>query len=137
MRLLIPDPEVIRLGTGYLQIIALTFVFTGISQCFNTVLRSVNRANEPLKVSVIAFFTNVFFNYIFIFGKFGAPALGVVGAAIGTLIARVLEIALLSWMIWYVTATRTKKTCFWCAFMAFHLASSAHLHRRAVRTAPR
>ncbi|MGI6441958.1 MAG: MATE family efflux transporter [Tissierellia bacterium] len=101
MRLLIPDPEVIRLGTGYLQIIALTFVFTGISQCFNTVLRSVNRANEPLKVSVIAFFTNVFFNYIFIFGKFGAPALGVVGAAIGTLIARVLEIALLSWMIWY------------------------------------
>jgi Na+-driven multidrug efflux pump len=74
MRLLIPDPEVIRLGTGYLQIIALTFVFTGISQCFNTVLRSVNRANEPLKVSVIAFFTNVFFNYIFIFGKFGAPA---------------------------------------------------------------
>lgn len=101
MTFLIPDPEVIRLGTGYLQIIALTFVFTAVSQALNTVLRSVNRANEPLKVSVAAFFTNVFFNYIFIFGKFGAPALGLVGAAIGTLIARALEIALLSWMVWF------------------------------------
>ena len=101
MRMLIPDPAVIREGTGYLRIIALTFVFTGISQAFNTVLRSVNRANEPLKVSVAAFFTNVFFNYMFIFGKFGAPALGVLGAAIGTLIARTLEVGLLTYLIWH------------------------------------
>lgn len=105
MRMLIPDPKVIRLGQGYLQIIALTFVFTGISQCLNTVLRSVNRANEPLKVSVVAFFANVFFNYMFIFGKFGAPALGVVGAGIGTLIARTIEIVMLSWMIRYGKAS--------------------------------
>lgn len=100
MRLLIPDPEVIGIGIGYLQIIALTFIFTGLSQCFNTVLRSVNRAKEPLRVSIIAFFTNVFFNYVFIFGKFGAPALGAKGAAIGTLIARTVEIVLLFYLIY-------------------------------------
>lgn len=99
MQLLIPDAEVIEVGVGYLQVIALTFLFTGLSQCFNTVLRSVNRANEPLRVSILAFFTNVFFNYMFIFGHFGAPALGATGAAIGTLIARALEVALLSFMV--------------------------------------
>ncbi|MDO5026685.1 MAG: MATE family efflux transporter [Tissierellia bacterium] len=95
MRLLIPDEEVIFYGAGYLRLIALTFVMTGISQALNTVLRSVNRAFEPLLVSIVAFFTNVFFNYIFIFGKLGAPALGVRGAAVGTIIARFVEIVLL------------------------------------------
>ncbi len=93
--LLIPDEEVIFYGTGYLKLIALTFVMTAISQVFNTVLRSCNRAFEPLLVSIVAFFTNVFFNYVFIFGKFGAPALGVRGAAIGTLIARLVEVIML------------------------------------------
>lgn len=96
MRLLIPDKEVIYYGTGYLKLIALTFVMTGISQAFNTVLRSCNRAYEPLLVSIIAFFTNVFFNYVFIFGKLGAPELGVRGAAVGTIIARLVEIIILT-----------------------------------------
>lgn len=96
MGLLIPDKEVIYYGTGYLKLIALTFIMTGISQAFNTVLRSCNRAFEPLLVSIIAFFTNVFFNYVFIFGKFGAPALGVRGAAVGTIIARLVEIVILT-----------------------------------------
>lgn len=96
MRLLIPDKDVIYYGTGYLKLIALTFVMTGISQAFNTVLRSCNRAYEPLLVSIIAFFTNVFFNYVFIFGKLGAPELGVRGAAVGTIIARLVEIIILT-----------------------------------------
>lgn len=95
MNLLIPDPEVVEIGVGYLRIIALTFVFTGIAQTFNTVLRTVNRGQEALFVSILAFFTNVFFNYIFIYGHFGAPALNAVGAGVGTLIARTLEATLL------------------------------------------
>lgn len=98
MKLLIPDPEVIEVGVGYLRIIAMTFIFTGISQSFNTVLRTVNRGKEPLIVSIVAFFTNVFFNYIFIFGHFGAPQLGAVGAGIGTLIARSIEALLLLYL---------------------------------------
>lgn len=99
MRILIPDEEVISLGVDYLRLIAFTFIVSAISQCFNTVLRSCNRASEPLVVSIISFFTNVFFNYVFIFGKFGAPALGVAGAAIGTIIARFVEIILLTVLI--------------------------------------
>lgn len=99
MRMLIPDPEVIDIGSGYLRIIAPSFVITGISMSFNTVLRSVKRANEPLRVSILAFVTNVFFNYVFIFGHFGAPALGARGAAIGTLLARFLEVVLLSYLV--------------------------------------
>lgn len=96
MKILIPDEEVIGHGVGYLKLIALTFVMTGASQAFNTALRSCNRAFETLIVSIAAFLTNVFFNYIFIFGRMGAPALGVRGAAIGTIIARAVEIILLT-----------------------------------------
>lgn len=99
MGLLIPDAEVIELGTGYLKIISLTFIMSSISQCFNTVLRSCNRASEPLKVSIVSFLTNVLFNYILIFGKFGFPAMGIVGAALGTLIARSVEIILLTILV--------------------------------------
>lgn len=99
MRFLIPDLEVIAIGVGYLRIVALTFIFTGLSQSFNTVLRTVNRNKEPLAVSTLTFFTNVFFNYIFIFGHFGAPALGAVGAGVGTLIARILEVLFLGVLV--------------------------------------
>lgn len=95
MRILSPEEDVIFYGVGYLKLIALTFIMFGISSVFNTVLRTCNRAFEPLFVSIIAFFTNVFFNYVFIFGKLGAPALGVQGAAIGTIIARLIEVIFL------------------------------------------
>lgn len=95
MSILTPEPDVIKIGVDYLKWISLTFLVSAISQAFNTLLRSVNRASEPLLVSIIAFFTNVFFNYMFIFGKFGAPELGVVGAALGTVIARFVEVILL------------------------------------------
>ncbi|MFM1534696.1 MATE family efflux transporter, partial [Helcococcus ovis] len=64
MRILIPDEEVINVGISYLRLISFTFVITAISQCYNTVLRSCNRAKEPLLVSIISFFVNVFFNYV-------------------------------------------------------------------------
>ena len=99
MRILTPEQDVIKLGVDYLKWIALTFVVSSISQAFNAILRSVDRAKEPLIVSSIAFFTNVFFNYIFIFGKFGAPQLGVVGAALGTVIARFVEVILLLFIV--------------------------------------
>lgn len=99
MRILIPDESVINVGISYLRLISLTFLITAISQCFNTVLRACNRAKEPLMVSIVSFFVNVFFNYMFIFGKFGAPAMGVSGAALGTIIARIVEIVLLTLMI--------------------------------------
>ena len=99
MRILTPEEDVIALGVDYLKWISLTFVVSSISQAFNSLLRSVNRASQPLIVSIVAFFTNVFFNYMFIFGKFGAPELGVVGAALGTVIARFVEVGLLLFLV--------------------------------------
>lgn len=99
MHVLIPDDEVKVYGVSYLTLVALTFMPNAMSMCFNAVLRSVNRVKEPLLVSVISFFLNVFFNYIFIFGKFGAFKLGVAGAALGTIIARYVEVVLLIFFI--------------------------------------
>ena len=55
------------------------------------VLRSVGQVKLPLFVSIGAFFVNLLANYMFIFGKFGAPRMEVAGAALGTLIARLFE----------------------------------------------
>lgn len=64
-------------------------------------LRSIGETRIPLLVSIIAVLINVVGNYIFIFGKFGLPALGVVGAALGTSIARICEtIILISIIYW-------------------------------------
>lgn len=96
MRFMIDDAEVIAAGVGYMRAIAVTLPLFGLSVVFNAALRSVNRAREPLYIAILTFFTNVFFNYMFIFGAWGAPRLGVLGAAVGTVISRVVEwIALL------------------------------------------
>ena len=63
-------------------------------------MRSIGNAFVPLIVNIIALLCNVFFNYILIFGKLGAPALGVEGAAIATLIARVVETIILILLVY-------------------------------------
>ncbi|MDD7592690.1 MAG: MATE family efflux transporter [Peptoniphilaceae bacterium] len=100
LRFMIDDPEVIAIGVRYLSAVAFSLPLFGISVVLEAALRSVNRAREPLFITVVAFFTNVFFNYVFIFGAWGAPRLGVLGAAVGTVIARVVEcIALMSLVV--------------------------------------
>ena len=85
------DPEVIVLGAKYLQVIAATFVLAGLSTAGTQILRSVGQVRVSLYASIGAFIVNVFFNWVFIFGKLGMPRLEVVGAAIGTSIARLFE----------------------------------------------
>lgn len=95
MRFFTPDAEVIRLGSQYLRVVSISYIFTAITFSYNFSLRSIGRTALPMVVSVIAVVINVTFNYIFIFGHFGAPALGVVGAALGTAIARIVETLIL------------------------------------------
>lgn len=85
------DAVVIQVGTPYLRLIALTLLLSGISSTVTYLLRSVGEVRVPLIGSTVAFGANIFFNWVFIFGKFGAPRLELVGAAVGTVIARVLE----------------------------------------------
>lgn len=87
------DAEVIREGVVYVKIVALSYVFFCISQMCISTMRSVENAKIGLWVSIIALFTNIFLNWVLIFGKCGLPALGVKGAAIATLIARIIEAA--------------------------------------------
>ena len=95
MRLYTPDSNVIFQGILYYRWIWPCFALQGLSLTCTIVLRSVGQVRLPLYSSVGAFFVNVFFNYVFIFGKFGFPRMEIQGAAIGTLIARVFEFALI------------------------------------------
>ena len=95
MRIYTPEEDIIYEGIRYLRISAFTFLLHGIAQTLTAVLRSVRQVKLPLYTSIVAFFVNIFFNWVFIFGKLGAPALEIEGAAWGTLIARVVECAMI------------------------------------------
>lgn len=87
------EAGVIEEGTVYLQIVGFTYLFFSISQVMIAAMRSVETAKIGLYISIMALVVNVGLNYILIFGKLGLPAMGVKGAAIATLISRVLEMA--------------------------------------------
>lgn len=94
------DEEVVRLGAAYLKIVSLSYLITGISFAYSIALRSTGRPKVPMMISGISFITNTVFNYVLIFGKFGFPALGVKGAALGTLFARIIEIIFLFYIVY-------------------------------------
>ena len=83
--------ELINLGATYLRWSTLTFFFLGLSLVIAIVLRSVGQSRFPLYVSIGALVVNLTGNYILIFGHFGAPKMGIAGAAFATFIARVFE----------------------------------------------
>ncbi|SCN26242.1 Na(+)/drug antiporter [Clostridium sp. N3C] len=85
------EPIVKDLGGKYLFIVLFSYIFTAITFVYSYSLRSIGNTVTPLIVNIAALICNVVFNYILIFGKLGFPALGVEGAAIATLISRVVE----------------------------------------------
>ena len=91
MRIYTPDPAVIEQGVRYLRITTFVFVIHGTSLVAEQLMRSVGQARLGLVVSSISFVVNLIANYIFIFGKFGAPRMEIAGAALGTLFARIAE----------------------------------------------
>ncbi|MBQ7006486.1 MAG: MATE family efflux transporter [Oscillospiraceae bacterium] len=91
MSLFSNEAEVIAAGVKYLKTLSFGFVFYSLSNCYFLALRGVEQVKVSTTVYAMSFFVNVIVNYMFIFGKFGAPALGVQGAAIGTVAARVFE----------------------------------------------
>ncbi len=91
IRIFTQDPGVIQEGAAYVQIVGFTYLFFSISQVMIAAMRSVETARVGLYISLIAMVVNVSLNYVFIFGHLGFPAMGVRGAAIATLISRVVE----------------------------------------------
>ena len=89
------EEQVIYHGIQYLNYSVFTYFLLGLSLTCTIVLRNVGQVRIPLFTSIGAFFINVGANYIFIFGKFGAPRMEAAGAALGTLIARIFEFAMI------------------------------------------
>lgn len=102
MSLYTNEPEVIAEGIRYYQWSIPCFLLQGLSLTTTIVLRSIGKVQIPLYTSLGAFFLNVGANYTFIFGHFGAPAMGVAGAALGTLISRIFEFAIICGYFWFV-----------------------------------
>lgn len=98
--LLFTDSEAILVqGMDYLAIVQWTFPLFIISSVLYAALRSVGTVNISFYISIVSLVVNVGINYTLIFGRFGFPEMGVRGAAIGTLIARVLELIIIVFYI--------------------------------------
>lgn len=95
----IKDPAVIQEGLKYIYVAALTFIPNLFTMAIAGSMRSTGDSKTPLVASVISVFTNAFFNYGLIYGNFGFPRLGITGAALGTLIARIVELAFIGYFL--------------------------------------
>ena len=89
------DGPIIGEGVRYLRIIRFTYLFFAVTQLLLAALRSTETVRIAFQLSILTFFINCGINYVLIFGNFGAPRMGVRGAAVGTLIARMIECAVL------------------------------------------
>jgi len=87
-------PSVIKEGAKFLKIISLTYCIFAVTTVILGVLRSVETVKIGFWVSLSTFVLNIIFNYIFIYGKFGAPRMGIRGSAFSTLIARAAELVI-------------------------------------------
>lgn len=87
------DKEDIRvIGVEYLKYVGLAYIMQIFSICMSTVLRATERVAIPLTASIASVGTNVFLNWVFIYGNLGAPAMGVKGAAIATSVAACVNV---------------------------------------------
>ena len=94
IRICTNESEVIREGVKYLRILAFSYIAIGITDVYLYIMRSVERIKVATAVYLSSLICNVILNAVFIFGMFGCPAMGIRGAALATLLARILELIL-------------------------------------------
>ncbi len=113
MTIFVRDERTIGLGIQYLQIICFSYIPVAISSTCIFSMRSLGRNNISMLVSLATMAINAICNYVLIFGKLGFSAMGVQGAAWGTLIARLFE------MGFYLTLLFTRRMYFTTDLLAF------------------
>ncbi len=93
-----PTDAALALGYGlsYLRMMLLGLIPFALSNAYASTLRETGNTNVPMFAGIAAVFVNLALNYVLIFGKFGAPAMGVRGAAIATVISRYVELAIVA-----------------------------------------
>lgn len=94
MRIYTSDPEVIAEGVKYLRIVGCSYLFMAVTQVYLNIMRSIERVVIATVVYSVSLLVNVGLNALLIFGLLGFPAMGIKGAAIATLCARITETAL-------------------------------------------
>ena len=90
------DPAVLDSGVKYLTIVCWSYIFFCCSMTLVASMQAVEQVKIGLYITILALFTNVGLNYVLIFGKLGLPAMGVRGAALATLISRMIETAVMA-----------------------------------------
>jgi putative MATE family efflux protein len=100
--------KTLNLAVSYLEIMVIGILPFALTQVYASSLREVGETKLPMASSIIAILVNLVFNYLLIFGKFGFPKLGVVGAAIATVLSRFVETGI----IIVVTTVKRKKFSF-------------------------
>ena len=99
--------EVVLLAQPYLDIIAISLIPLIVFQAFKQFSDGLSMTKYPMYVTIFANLVNVVINYLLIFGKFGFPRLGLIGAGIGTLISRFLMVILIWLLLSNLRSTRT------------------------------
>lgn len=103
MGLFTNNKDYIAIGSSYLKIVSCSYIITSISTAIGGFLKSINKTSAPMLITLFCVCVNCFCNYLFIYGNWGAPQMKADGAALGTVIARCIEIVC---MIIYVIATK-------------------------------
>ena len=99
LHLFTTDSAITAQGVRYLNIIRFSYIFFALTQMSLACMRSVGTVRIAFRLSVQTLIVNCCINYVLIFGHFGAPRLGIAGAAIGTLTARILETVVALWYL--------------------------------------
>ena len=94
MQMFSGDEVIIGIGSAYLRIAGWSYLITGISQCYLTMMKVTDRVKASAFVSSCAVILNIIFNLVLIFGMLGFPAMKARGAALATTLARVTELIL-------------------------------------------
>lgn len=97
MKIFAKDEILINLGADYLRIASWSYLITGVSQCYLAIMRVSEHASRSAWISSGAVIFNIILNAIFIFGVGPIPQMGIKGAALATVLARVIE---LGWCLW-------------------------------------
>ena len=97
MRIYTPDTALIKIGASYLRAVSLSYLFTGVTQCYYLIMKLEGKAPKSVLISVVTLITDVVLDFFLIYGFAGVPKLGANGSAYSTVVVELVA------LIWWVS----------------------------------